>query len=96
MAGLVRGKPRQVLTPERSGWLCGATPSSTAVRLQLHAAAYRVLGLEWEYGRRRVSEAEFADALASLDGTWRGLSLTMPAQGRGASRLLPSVMDARS
>lgn len=45
---------------------------------QLHAAAYDVLGLDWEYGRQRVDEAGFAPALASLDETWRGLSLTMP------------------
>lgn len=44
----------------------------------LHAAAYRVLGLDWEYGRRQVSAAGFAPALAQLDGAWRGLSLTMP------------------
>ncbi|MGF6823429.1 shikimate dehydrogenase [Microbacterium sp. ZKA21] len=44
----------------------------------LHAAAYAVLGLDWEYGRRRVTETEFAHTLRSLDGSWRGLSLTMP------------------
>ena len=45
---------------------------------RLHAAAYRVLGLDWEYTRRQVDEGGFADALASLDGSWLGLSLTMP------------------
>ena len=45
---------------------------------QLHAAAYAVLGLEWEYTRQQVDEAAFADALAALDGSWVGLSLTMP------------------
>lgn len=45
---------------------------------QLHAAAYRALGVEWEYGRRRVDASEFADALRSLDDSWVGLSLTMP------------------
>lgn len=44
----------------------------------LHAAAYRVLGLDWAYGRSQVSADDFAPALASLDDTWRGLSLTMP------------------
>jgi shikimate dehydrogenase len=44
----------------------------------LHAAAYRVLGFDWTYERRRVTEADFADAVASLDEGWRGLSLTMP------------------
>lgn len=44
----------------------------------LHAAAYRALGLDWEYGRRQVDAAGFADAFASTDEAWRGLSLTMP------------------
>ncbi|MFD5214872.1 shikimate dehydrogenase family protein [Microbacterium sp. NPDC058345] len=44
----------------------------------LHAAAYRRLGLDWQYDRRRVDAAGFATELASLDDTWRGLSLTMP------------------
>lgn len=48
---------------------------------QLHAAAYAVLGLGWEYGRRRVDDIRFPEALASLDEHWRGLSLTMPLKG---------------
>lgn len=45
---------------------------------ELHAAAYRVLGLDWEYGRRQVSAEGFAGAFGQLDDSWRGLSLTMP------------------
>ncbi|MFC4137086.1 MULTISPECIES: shikimate dehydrogenase [unclassified Microbacterium] len=45
---------------------------------QLHAAAYRLLGLDWTYDRRRVDAAGFGDALHGLDDSWRGLSLTMP------------------
>lgn len=48
---------------------------------QLHAAAYAVLGLDWVYGRRRVDESSFAREVAGLDGSWRGLSLTMPLKG---------------
>lgn len=44
----------------------------------LHAAAYGVLGLDWEYGRQQVTAAGFGDAFAKLDASWRGLSLTMP------------------
>ena len=40
-----------------------------------------MLGLDWTYERRRVDEGGFAGALASLDETWRGLSLTMPLKG---------------
>lgn len=48
---------------------------------QLHAAAYRTLGRDWEYDRRRVSEDEFDATLGSLGAEWRGLSLTMPLKG---------------
>ncbi|MFJ4252573.1 shikimate dehydrogenase family protein [Microbacterium sp. NPDC090003] len=44
----------------------------------LHAAAYRVLGLDWEYDRRRVNADDLPAAVAGLDSSWRGLSLTMP------------------
>ena len=44
----------------------------------LHAAAYAVLGLDWNYGRRQVGTANFAGAFEGLDASWRGLSLTMP------------------
>ncbi|UYO98625.1 shikimate dehydrogenase [Microbacterium sp. M28] len=53
-------------------------PISHSKSPALHAAAYRVLGLDWEYSRRQVDTDGFSDALASLDDTWRGLSLTMP------------------
>lgn len=47
----------------------------------LHGAAYRVLGRDWTYGRRRVDEAGFVAQLASLGREFRGLSLTMPLKG---------------
>ncbi|WP_460773844.1 shikimate dehydrogenase family protein [Microbacterium sp. GXF7504] len=47
----------------------------------LHAAAYRVLGLDWEYGRARVDEASFVAEVDALGPAWRGLSLTMPLKG---------------
>ncbi len=50
---------------------------------RLHAAAYGVLGLDWEYGRRRVDEDSFDDALRGLDNSWRGLSLTFPLKSAG-------------
>jgi len=73
----------------------GAAPSRLAVwgdpidhsrSPDLHGAAYRLLGLDWEYGRRRVDEDGFDDALDGLDGTWRGLSLTMPLKERAHAR----------
>jgi shikimate dehydrogenase len=47
----------------------------------LHAAAYRALGLDWAYGRRKVDEGSFARELSGLGPEFRGLSLTMPLKG---------------
>ena len=45
----------------------------------LHEAAYRALGLgQWSYTKQEVAESELPSFLASLDPSWRGLSLTMP------------------
>lgn len=52
---------------------------------RIHAAAYEVLGLDWAYGRERLS----ADALpAFVDGLgpeWRGLSVTAPLKEAAAA-----------
>jgi shikimate dehydrogenase len=47
----------------------------------LHRAGYAALGLDdagWSYGSVRVPADGLRDHVAALDGTWRGLSLTMP------------------
>lgn len=59
-------------------------PIDHSLSPRLHAAAYRVLGLDWTYGRRRVGEAEFVDAVHALHANWRGLSLTMPLKNVAA------------
>ncbi len=59
-------------------------PIAHSLSPRLHAAAYAVLGLEWQYGRRRVGEDAFEAALAGLDASWRGLSLTMPLKAAAA------------
>lgn len=50
---------------------------------QLQLAAYRALGLDWSYERRRVDEVSFGAQLDALDDSFRGLSLTMPLKGAG-------------
>lgn len=45
---------------------------------QLHEAAYRVLGLPWNYERREVPAGSLPEFFGGLDASWRGLSLTMP------------------
>jgi shikimate dehydrogenase len=45
---------------------------------QLHAAAYRVLGLPWNYSAIEVVEGSLGAFINTCDESWRGLSLTMP------------------
>lgn len=58
----------------------------------LHRAAYRALGLGWEYDARDVAPGELAEFLAALDDSWAGLSLTMPLK-EAVLPLLTSVTD---
>lgn len=54
------------------------SPIAHSLSPVLHCAAYRHLGLPWEYTRAEVREGELAGFVAGLDATWRGLSVTMP------------------
>jgi shikimate dehydrogenase len=45
---------------------------------RLHAAAYRVLGLPWNYSAIEVTEGSLGAFINTCDSSWRGLSLTMP------------------
>jgi shikimate dehydrogenase len=56
----------------------------------LHAAAYRELGLDWEYGAVDVTGDRLAEFIDSRGAAWRGLSLTMPLK-REVLPLLDSV-----
>lgn len=49
---------------------------------QLHLAAYRALGLDWGFERRRVTAEAFDAELAALDPAVRGLAVTMPGKER--------------
>ena len=59
---------------------CGVAGSPIAHSLSpaLHRAAYRALGLPWEYDTYDVGVNALDDFMAGLDGRWRGLSVTMP------------------
>jgi shikimate dehydrogenase len=55
------------------------SPIEHSLSPALHRAGYAALGLTgWEYQRHLVDEAQLGDFVAGLDGSWRGLSLTMP------------------
>lgn len=58
----------------------------------LHTAAYRALGLAWEYDRHEVAEDGLEGFLAEHAGEYRGLSLTMPLKYRAYA--LSRVHDA--
>jgi shikimate dehydrogenase len=44
----------------------------------LHRAGYAAVGLDWSYDAHRVVAGGLAGFVDGLDGSWRGLSVTMP------------------
>ncbi|MEU7136394.1 shikimate dehydrogenase [Streptomyces sp. NPDC046261] len=67
------------------------SPIAHSLSPVLHRAAYAELGLgEWTYDRFEVDEAALPGFLDGLDGSWAGLSLTMPLK-RAVIPLLDSV-----
>jgi shikimate dehydrogenase len=44
----------------------------------IHLAGYRVLGLDWEYGRAEVQKGLLRTFIAGLPEVWNGFSVTMP------------------
>jgi shikimate dehydrogenase len=44
----------------------------------LHRAGYAACGLDWTFTTRDVPPGGLADFVAGLDGSWRGLAVTMP------------------
>lgn len=69
------------------------SPVAHSLSPALHRAAYAEMGLDdWSYDAFEVGEEDLAGFLAGLDGSWRGLSLTMPLK-RVALSLADSVSD---
>lgn len=95
MAGLVRRQPQLGMLIDRTRLAVWGDPIAHSRSPRLHAAAYGVLGLDWEYGRRQVDEIAFSTALGDLDATWRGLSLTMPLKQVAARTAVALDDDAR-
>jgi shikimate dehydrogenase len=54
------------------------SPISHSKSPLLHAAAYRQLGLDWQYEAIEITGDSLADFVRSRTDEWRGLSLTMP------------------
>ncbi|WP_411110776.1 shikimate dehydrogenase [Streptomyces sp. c-19] len=69
------------------------SPIAHSLSPVLHRAAYAELGLDtWSYDRFEVDEAALPGFVAELDGTWAGLSLTMPLK-RAIIPLLDEISD---
>ncbi|MFH8790167.1 shikimate dehydrogenase [Streptomyces roseoverticillatus] len=78
-------------TPERRRAAVLGSPIAHSLSPVLHRAAYAELGLgEWTYDRFEVDEAALPAFLDKLDGSWAGLSLTMPLK-RAVIPLLDEV-----
>lgn len=58
----------------------------------MHRAAYRALGLDWDYDAVDVEPESLARFVDGLDASWRGLSVTAPHK-RDALALADDVSD---
>jgi shikimate dehydrogenase len=58
------------------------SPIAHSLSPALHSAAYAHLDLDWTYDALEVDSDGLEEFIASLDATWRGLSLTMPLKRR--------------
>jgi shikimate dehydrogenase len=54
------------------------SPIAHSLSPRLHRAAYAALGLDWTYDAVEVDAGGLPAFLDGLDGSWAGLSLTMP------------------
>lgn len=54
------------------------SPISHSRSPRIHLAAYRELGLNWEYGAIELTERDFDAFFDGLDEQWLGFSVTMP------------------
>lgn len=54
------------------------SPITHSLSPAIHRAAYRTLGLDWQYEAVEVAAGNLRDFLSDRDSNWQGLSLTMP------------------
>lgn len=66
-----------MVRPSRRAGVLGH-PIEHSLSPVLHRAAYKALGLDWDYSVIDVTVDGLARFMASLDPSWVGLSLTMP------------------
>ncbi|THA28479.1 shikimate dehydrogenase [Streptomyces sp. A1277] len=69
------------------------SPIAHSLSPVLHRAAYAELGLDgWSYDRFEIDERALPGFIEGLDGTWAGLSLTMPLK-RAVIPLLDEISE---
>jgi shikimate dehydrogenase len=68
------------------------SPISHSLSPVLHRAAYRRLGLDWQYDAYDVDEASLPRFIENLGDTWAGLSITMPLK-RAVIPLCDEISD---
>lgn len=66
-------------------------PVAHSLSPEIHRAAYAQLGLEWDYERVDVAPGNLPEFVASLDDSWRGLSVTMPHKEDAAGLGIPDA-----
>ncbi|MFI6652364.1 shikimate dehydrogenase [Streptomyces sp. NPDC050529] len=72
------------------------SPIAHSLSPVLHRAAYAELGLDgWSYDRFEIDEQALPGFVAGLDGSWAGLSLTMPLK-RAIIPLLDEISETAS
>jgi len=76
-----------VLVTQRAAVL--GSPITHSLSPVIHRAAYAELGLDWSYDRVELLPDQFDDFVAWLDGSWRGLSVTMPLKEQAARCGIP-------
>ena len=84
--------------PVRAGVL--GSPVAHSLSPALHTAAYAAAGLtHWSYAAIEVGKGELRGAVAGLDDSWQGLSLTMPLKEEAlalATEVSPLATAARA
>ncbi len=58
------------------------SPISHSLSPEIHSEAYRILGIDADYGRFQVDEASL-DSFVKTHSDWSGFSLTMPLKEKG-------------
>lgn len=70
--------PVPEVTPGKPWCAVVGDPIAHSKSPQLHLAAYKYLGLNWDYFRWQIPRGQFRESLSQLPAGCRGLSVTMP------------------